>query len=230
MYRLTHPAREWMAARMIVSGLIVAASWTLTSAQDDGIKLPGVYAMDADGANFRLLVKLDGKWNGTPSFSPDGTQLLFDASPLGDFEQGHVYVMPVDGSADDATDLGLGSTPAWSPDGKLIAFYIHSDNPDQAEPGVWVMNDDGSERMWLHYGSTQRWCPDGKQLVFVNNPDGSGEGIYRYNLEKNESEAVLDQTYGRIAGHSLVSRRQTAGLYRPRRWRHRVGDRPDRRR
>lgn len=194
-------ARQGIAVGWIVSGLIVAGGWTPAAAQDEDNKLPGIYQMDADGANFRLLVKLEGKWNGSPSFSPDGKQLLFDASTMGQFNQGHIYLMPADGPADNPTDLGLGSTPAWSPDGKRIAFYIHDQNPDGVESGVWVMHVDGTERTWLCYGRAPRWSPDGKRLVLVNNPGGAGDGLYLYGLEKNESEAVvLDRTYRLIGG------------------------------
>jgi Tol biopolymer transport system component len=194
-------ARHRLAIRTIVSGLIVVAGWTSAAAQDDNNKLPGVYAMDADGGNFRLLVKLEGKWNGSPKFSPDGKKLLFDASPEGrNFAQGHVYMVAAGGPADNPTDLGLGSNPAWSPDGKQIAFYVHNGNPDNAEPGVWIMNADGSERLWMCYGRVPQFSPDGKRLVLVNNPNGTGDGLYLYNLEKNESEAVLDRTYEHIGG------------------------------
>jgi Tol biopolymer transport system component len=191
--------RHCMAARMIVGGLIVAAGCTLAAAQDDN-KLPAIYVMDADAANFRVLVKLDGKWAGSPNYSPDGKKLLFDASPMGDFDQGHVYVIPAAGPANDPTDLGIGSTPNWSPDGAHIAFYVHEGNPEQAEPGIWMMNADGSDRTWLCYGRSPRWSPDGKQLMLVNNPGDAGDGLYFYDLEKKESSAVLDRTYDRIAG------------------------------
>jgi len=190
--------RHWMAATVIVSGLIVAAGASPAGAQDE--KLPAIYVMDADGANFRLLVKLDGKWAGSPNYSPDGKKLLFDASPMGDFDQGHVYVIPAAGPANDPTDLGIGSTPIWSPDSAHIVFYVHEGNPQQAEPGVWMMNADGSERVWLCYGKAPRWSPDGKQLMLINNPGGTGDGLYFYDLEKKESAAVLDRTYDRIAG------------------------------
>lgn len=50
------------------------------------------------------------------------------------------------------------------------------------------------------YGSAPRWSPDGKRLVLVNDPNGSGDGLYLYDVEKNESEEVLNRTYDRIGG------------------------------
>jgi TolB protein len=62
------------------------------------------------------------------------------------------------------------------------------------------MNADGSERTWLCYGGAPKWSADGKQLVYVNNPDGAGDGLYQYDLEKNESQQLLNRTYSRIHG------------------------------
>jgi len=195
--------RQRLATGAIVCGLVMAGG-TL-KAQDDDDPLPGIYAMNVDGSNFRLLVKLEGKWNGTPGFSPDGKTLLFDASPASarvrNFEQGHVYVMPADGSAADAKDLGLGSAPRWSPDGGRIAFYVHDGNPEGAEGGVWIMNADGSKRTWVCAGHSPRWSPDGKRLVLVSDVEGTGDGLYLVDPQKKEElEVVLEKTCPFIAG------------------------------
>jgi Tol biopolymer transport system component len=68
----------------------------------------------------------------------------------------------------------------WSPDGSRIAF--------SAEPGISVMNEDGSDPVALGVsGGSVRWSPDGQKLLFtsggtfgtdgtiqVMNADGSG--------------------------------------------------------
>jgi Tol biopolymer transport system component len=191
---------KWTITGAIVCGFIIVATAPLV-AQDAGKPLPGIYTMNADGSNFRLAVKLKGKWNGTPSFSPDGKTLLFDASDGGRFQLGHVYVMPSGGAADDVKDLGVGSAPSWAPDGKRIVFYVHHGNPDGAEPGVWTMNADGSARSWMCTGHGPRWSPDGKRLVVVDDLEGTRDGLYLLDLPKKEElEVVLSRTYSMIAG------------------------------
>ena len=56
----------------------------------------------------------------------------------------------------------IGFSPAWSPDGKQIAYY--------APGGIWVMNADGSNANKLPYeggaDGDAAWSPDGKRIAF----------------------------------------------------------------
>ncbi|MDX2048502.1 MAG: prolyl oligopeptidase family serine peptidase, partial [Chitinophagaceae bacterium] len=61
------------------------------------------------------------------------------------------------------------SQPAWSPDGKQIAFVRTADG----KPQVFVLSFDGGEPMQLtkyKYGAfSPQWSTDGKQLLFMSN-------------------------------------------------------------
>jgi TolB protein len=77
-----------------------------------------------------------------------------------------VYVMNADGSAQrNLTRNAAGdNSPAWSPDGRKIAFVRNND--------IYVMNADGSGRRWLTHipgmDLVPTWSPDGRKIAFVS--------------------------------------------------------------
>jgi Tol biopolymer transport system component len=97
-----------------------------------------------------------------------------------------IDVIDVDGSnhrrlhdgGEDGDDL---FAPAWSPDGRRIAFLNGSYVPGFG--GLWVMNADGSDARHVNPdGQIPAWSPDSSEIAFVtipgsidvSNADGSG--------------------------------------------------------
>ncbi|HKP28537.1 MAG TPA: hypothetical protein VJU15_04010 [Gemmatimonadales bacterium] len=115
-----------------------------------------IFLMNADGSNAVQLTTVEN--NITPSFSPDGTKIVY-ASDVGStfFE---VWAMNVDGSSPTrltTTNAGAG-TPTFSPDGTRIVFGRSSggDNGD-----IYVINADGTNEVRLTANPAQdikpRW-------------------------------------------------------------------------
>ena len=93
-----------------------------------------------------------------------------------------LYVVKSDGSgARMVSDAGL--HPAWSPDGRMIAYEIAC-CPDEG-PGIAIVKSDGSGKGRVGASSSAhpavdgapRWSPDGQRIVFETNAAASGLGI-----------------------------------------------------
>jgi len=90
---------------------------------------------------------------------------------------GVIYTVNGDGS--NLTPITTGLDPAWSPDGKQIAFARW----DSAYPGLYVVNADGSDER-LVYGAPRlrspRWSPDGRFIAFTQEKTGtSGQVLWK---------------------------------------------------
>lgn len=83
----------------------------------------------------------------------------------------HIYMVPSDGSAPprELTVKEGSSQPAWSPDGRQLAFVRLA----AGKPQVFIMPLDGGEPVqFTHfkYGAgTPAWSPDGKEILFSSN-------------------------------------------------------------
>jgi Tol biopolymer transport system component len=77
---------------------------------------------------------------------------------------------------------GGNQNPAYSPDGKKIAF----ESARLGVPGIWVSDADGSHPVQVSsfaaYSGTPRWSPDGRRLVFDSLQDGNWD-IYAVEVD-----------------------------------------------
>jgi Tol biopolymer transport system component len=85
--------------------------------------------------------------------------------------------------------------PAWSPDGRLIAFGRGLRGPSWASLGIWTIRPNGRN---LHrvvaQGGSPAFSPDGRWLAFVAERNGNQE---LYKARANGSGLVqLTNTYG----------------------------------
>jgi len=145
----------------------------------------GRYLISTDGSGARKLpyIPLIAVW------SPDGRQIAFVGNratglpgpgAAGYKDDSEIYVMNADGSGTRRLthNLGYDGAPAWSPDGRKIAFQSQRRfGGSKAE--IYVMNADGSGKRNLTRNpandGSPSWSPDGRRIAFVSNRDGRPE-------------------------------------------------------
>lgn len=140
-------------------------SWSRDSrrvAYSGGARAGPIFVVNADGSGSRLVTR-EEDWG--PSWSRDGRSMAFIRG-----EPGSLVVRrgTVERSVAEAALV-----PAWSPDGRWIAYAQHRDARNVAA-GIAVVRADGRGRRLITrfarspFGLSLKWSPDGRRLAFFD--------------------------------------------------------------
>jgi dipeptidyl aminopeptidase/acylaminoacyl peptidase len=160
----------------------------------------------ADVATGRVEQLTDGKYyEHSVDWSPGGQELLFLTNRDADddeFFNYDIYTMRLS----DRSIRRLSATesneyhPAWSPDGRSIAFQatkrgLTDRETTMEDTHVWVMNADGSGRKDVGAGIDNRqgvpqWMPDGSAVLFTVQERGSVR-LYRVSVNGGAAEPLV---------------------------------------
>lgn len=114
---------------------------------------------------------------GDPQLTPDGSRVAYVVRHVdleADRNRSEIWVAAVDGD-DEPIEVGEGSAPRWSPDGKTLAFR----GKRGERSGLWVQVPGAGEARFVapvhgtdHFlghtaSKNYAWSPDGKHLAYV---------------------------------------------------------------
>jgi TolB protein len=149
-----------------------------------------IFTMNPDGSHVRELTFSRNADNVHPIWSPDGSKLVFSRFFA---DKGEVWVMNADGTGPHAiTHGGFSGLPAYSPNGKLIAFER---GISLTNDGLWVMNADGTHMRRVtrnprrssdtacECDTKPHWSPDGEQIVFARIRTQTRSAVLIVNLD-----------------------------------------------
>jgi TolB protein len=148
-----------------------------------------------DGSGERLLTTTEQTtvaWN--PRFSPDGRWIAFTGQDAARTLQ--IFVVPVSGGeltqvTRFTADQGRAQVPAWSPDGRQVAFQVNR----KGESDVWRANVDGTQLTAVVVADGQvlnevpAWFPDGRRLAFQSTRSGRME-IWTVNVDGTDPKQI----------------------------------------
>ncbi len=153
-----------------------------------------IWTMTANGHHLRQLTNI--VFASFPDYSPHGGRIAFDGQVAGD-PNDEVFVMNADGSHLRQLTSGGGNNdwPAWSPDGRRLAFISDRTGFEQ----VYTMRADGARQTELTFQPVAHdqvpdWRPDGRQIAYTQGDIGVNERIWVMNADGSAQHQVSTGT------------------------------------
>jgi Tol biopolymer transport system component len=132
----------------------------------------GLYVLDVETGKATQLATEplpEHAYCGSPDWTGDAKRVVFDATPGKEFSKTHIVATDFPGTEPrKLIDLGAGNCPTWSPDAKQVVFRLNPGALANAEPGIWIMNSDGTARRRLADGDLPKCSRDGKTILSVS--------------------------------------------------------------
>ena len=146
----------------------------------------------SDSSTDSRRLTVDPSIDTSPSFSPNGSQLVFNSDRAGTPQ---LYVMNADGSGVRRISFGAGryTTPVWSPNGDFIAFTKQGGG----QFSIGIMKPDGKDERLLtsgYHNEGPTFAPNGRVLMFFRDV-GQGPSLYTIDITGRNDLKVPTPSY-----------------------------------
>lgn len=187
------PHIESVSGPMQTAGISPNGKRAIFTSRGDVLTVP------AENGVVRNLTHSSGVAERYPTWSHDGKQLAYFSDRSGEYE---LTVRPADGSGEEAvlTKLGPGFryAPAWSPDGKKIAFIdqsmrvqVHDLDKKQTQPI--------DRQLWHFHGDlnsfTFSWSADSRWLAYSGDQESQNTAVVLYDTKEGKRHQVTSGFY-----------------------------------
>lgn len=163
-----------------------------------------IFTMNANGTHLKQLTHFDGSEGAySPSWSPDGQQIIFSSFKNGSSDGPALWIMNADGSDmrvlyhPDSNQLPLpGKHARFSPDGSKIAFDLCLICSVATNVNIYVFDRETKTITQLtdHPDSEFNpvWSPDGSRIAFIaeRNPDEYETDLYIMNADGSNVKKI----------------------------------------
>lgn len=198
-----------------------------------------IYSMNPDGTGETRLTNTMDTWERSPTASPDGSKIAFAGTEKVRIDYStkyyeDIYAMNADGSG--ITKLTEGwptesrfDAPAWSPDGKQLAFLETGLTGSDAGIHIVVMDADGTNQKRIVSGIynccynthvlSPAWSPDGLKIAFAAPGLDGRMDIHAVNADGSNRTNLTNTTSSELSpdwspdGTEIVYRRDGSSQY-----------------
>ena len=190
-----------LLAIALIPGLVATTSSAATDTAGDRIAFSrggDIFTVRPDGSDLKRVT--DNAASEEAVWSPDGNKLAVTKISCGELRcLSWITVMDPDGSDPlriTRRVIGWARVPAWSPDGREIAFVDWIDGFQSPNPSaIKIARTDGSGQRRLTgfagWNFSPSWSPDGTEIAFESYRDGDDE-IYVVDRDGSDLRRLTD--------------------------------------